>query len=138
MSGRPGLPANFGVGSKVIVTIPKVFRQGDEEFNATVTAASRVWLTIEADANPHQRWRMRRDTQQEKVTMNTPGAGTYQARFVTPEQRAYDQRMQAARELLRVEGVAPSLGYAHLWPDADVLALADFVHTLRTNNREEN
>lgn len=90
-----------------------------EPVKATVTEAARVWLIITADEPTRglgayrKTWRMRRDTQQEKVTGQTPGGGLYQARFRTLEQMAAyeayaqarataDQISEAVAELLSV------------------------------------
>jgi hypothetical protein len=117
------MSAEVKVGDRVIVT---QWGHGPP-VEATVTKAARVWLEItESDGSKRYptTWRMRRDTQQENVTDRTPGAGTYQAQFYTPEQWAEKRRVTEARDLL----VSLSITVPWEWPDERRVKLADVLH----------
>lgn len=77
-----------------------VHGRGGKATPARVVKAARVWLTIEAPhARGHHLWRMRRDTQNEGTD------SMYQARFVTPAQHQYDERLREANDYLFDQGI---------------------------------
>lgn len=101
------------VGDEVFVTVPgSGGRWGKSEvgIKACVTSAARVWLTI-TECEPREglrlsrEWRMRRDTQTESWTNNTPGGGVYKVHFYTPAQWEIKQRLDAAYAFLREQGI---------------------------------
>lgn len=97
-------------GDEVIVVLrrPHGRVRRAELIPARVVKAARVWIEIDsldgqdterAGWMPKRTWRMRRDTQ------NEGHDSYYQARFVTPAQHEYEQREQAARDLLNELGI---------------------------------
>ena len=83
--------ADVKQGDEVIV-----LQHRREPIPAVVEKAGRVWLDIRAKDGPRY-WRMRRDTQMESWGSKTPGAGLYQACFLTLEQHAVKQSEAQAR-----------------------------------------
>ena len=75
---------------------------------AKLAKASRVWMTIECitDDDWPREWRMRRDTQDEGNRMHPQ----QNARFVTPEQLAYDDAVAAARRTILEHGLIIDFG----------------------------
>jgi hypothetical protein len=80
----------------------------DRYIPAVVVKASRVWVDIEKPGSETwsvNRWRMRRDTQDEATQY--PGNN---ASFATLEQHAWDLAAIQARQVLRDNGITLDLG----------------------------
>ncbi len=77
---------------------------------ARIAKVARVWIDIKSvetretirGTMPAQTWRMRRDTQRES---NGPNSH-HENSFVTPEQRAWDERQKDALRFLHQQGIA--------------------------------
>lgn len=96
------------------------FRDNDP-VPVTVTKAGRVWVEL-APESGGMAWRMRIDTQD-----GGSGYG-YGDRFVTQEQYEWEQRVTAARNVLREARLIPD-GASPWHRDDRLLALAEFVRT---------
>lgn len=88
------------VGDRLIVIPGRRSRYSDTTPRpAIVTKAAPVWIDLVEESTqdrPYPKsWRMRRDTQHEGGNTN------YNARFVTPEQYAWEQRQLAAVKYLK-------------------------------------
>lgn len=114
------------VGQKVLVIEADHYRRKSEPVPATVTKVARVWVTLtEITARPHPReWRMRIDVQRE----NHRDYSQLDARFVTPEQWAYEHRETEARAFLKEERI--TIEYGSPWRDRAV-ELADLIRGTR-------
>lgn len=97
---KPGLPPDFGVGSPVIVISGHRYARE----TGTVTKKGRIW--IEVDAGYRGR-RFRMDTQNDDR-----GYGV-SARFLTPEQEAWEQTVNSADQYLRDQRLV--LDYQSPW-----------------------
>jgi len=119
---RPTL-GTLSKGDKVIVIEP-MRRQPAREHAGVVTKVARVWITVKHEYGGFPREaRFRLDTQDDG------GDSNYRWHFVTPEQKAYDDRMNAARTVLRDAGI--QLDHrSPLQSDAMTLALAERVAAL--------
>lgn len=101
---RPEL-GPIAAGNKVFVVDPR-FRV--VPITARVVKVNRVWIDIESAEvvetrdghRPCRTWRMRKDTQYETAGPNPRGA-----RFLTPAQHEYDERLFAANLVLCEEGI---------------------------------
>lgn len=128
---RPECPP-LKVGDKVMVLEGTWGGPRRGAIPAVVSGAARVWLTIEdvsATSRYPRTWRMRRDTQNEGNTTYPQG----NARFVTPEQYEYDQRIAAVSLVIRDAKVRLDDGFqgpGRIWTDAARVALADLIISL--------
>ena len=96
---RPGLPADFGVGSSVVVIQPSYRRRDKSTLMAgMVTDKARVWITVKT-AQPNSVYRLRLDNQTDGSDSN------YAYRFRTPEQHAWDEAQKAAQQYLNEQGI---------------------------------
>jgi hypothetical protein len=108
-------------------------RRADSVISAQVVKVARVWIDIASfetretpnGAVPVRTWRMRRDTQCETAGPNPVGA-----RFVTPEQHLYNERLREARGFLRDQGI--TLKSESPWnSDERLVQLADLIGGVR-------
>jgi len=112
-------------GDLVLVTDPD--RSGSKTA-AHVVKAARVWIEIKADDSP-RKWRMRRDTQNENT-----GFGYGGHRFVTAEQRTWDQRLEEADAYLAELGIGFRPG--RLWSASEKrIQLADMIRATTEETR---
>lgn len=82
------------------------WRPASERYiEARVVKAARVWIDLASANDTWSTWRMRRDTQDEGT-----GYTGSQKSFVTPEQRRWDERLRAAREVLDEQGITIGMG----------------------------
>lgn len=130
---RPEL-GKLAVGDQVLVIPGGFFRNKPEPVLATVTKVARVWVEMkrsDGDGWPKD-WRFRLDTQHDGTDSN------YRARFFTPEQYAWKEKIDEARETLRAAKIFPE--YSSPWhTDEDRLtALADFVRAYNEQHPKEN
>lgn len=98
---RPTLPADFGVGSPVLVIEPSHRRVQSDPVNAVVTDKARMWIDVKTDGSQRRNhvYRLRLDDQ-------TDGSGSHYAyRFRTPQQHAWEQARDAALRYLGEQGV---------------------------------
>jgi hypothetical protein len=121
---RPAL-GTLKVGDPVLLIEPSYRRSTDDRYiPATVVKIARVWVAIQPEPNEgyaRAERRMRLDTQDDGSNSN------YRERFVTPEQRAYDERMTAARQTLTNVGIRFDYHSPFWRDDAATLALAEKV-----------
>jgi hypothetical protein len=119
---RPAL-GKLRVGDKVYVD--ETSRRGANWREATVTRVARVWVTIKADGGCELERRFRMDSQ------SIPSDYGYRmvARFVTPEQRAWDEKLSVARKLIHEARI--SFMFASPWGrPGGVLKLAELLSSV--------
>lgn len=119
---RPAL-GTLRPGDPVVLIDPDhhCYHPGDGTYPASVVKVARVWVTVRRDVGGAE-IKLRMDSQSQETGY---GHGGY--RFVTPEQRAYDERMRAARQTLTDAGVRLDYHSPFSSDDAATLALAERV-----------
>jgi len=113
---RPVL-GNVKVGDTVLV-----MHRG-RTITCRMAKVGRVWLDIDAVAQPGPTWRMRMDTQNENT-----GYGNGGAHFLTPAQMEWRERRDAAYAFLRKQGITAGSYAQDLWrTDAAKIHLAELL-----------
>ncbi len=98
---RP-LLGEIKAGDEVIILRSRLRGAEREPVTAHVVKASRVWVELSGNGTS---WRMRRDAQDEG-NEDYPSSNN---RFVTPEQHAWEQKLQKANAVLKAAGI--TIGY---------------------------
>jgi hypothetical protein len=118
--------APVAVGDQLLVIRPFSRYRSNNPIEVVVTKAARVWIEMEEiNQVPSQRrkWRMRRNMQ------NDGNGDRYHTdRFVTAEQYAHEQRVEAAETYLRREAKAcPDFASPWFQDKERLIALANFL-----------
>lgn len=126
---RPGLPADFGVGSPVVVIEPSHRRRDKPTLVAgVVTDKARVWIVVKT-AQPNRVYRLRLDSQ-------TDGSDSiYDYRFRTPQQHAWEEAQNAAWQYLAEQGVR--LDFSSPWRNQPMSLARSIYATFGPTERED-
>lgn len=119
---RPALP-KLVVGQEFTVIMPRQRWLNELRYSAVVIKVGHKYVYLKATSQDHSwmEWTMVIANQKEKKH-------SYPARFATPEQLAWDEKLTAARETLRVQGIEISrYGDFAARGDAGVILLAALV-----------